>query len=179
MVAQRAGRSRADHLERVYGLQSIRQELLKARDEIRGPLDQILRDLRTARLSWAERVSQLLAKLEVHGQPKFERNTVVYYALVTPTTASVAGGRQLTLYDVVLPQAGWALALLLDKNRHFGRRLRRCGLKGCDNLFLALPGQDGGRPSRYCGEAHMAEARRLQAAERSQRYRHKVAARHK
>jgi hypothetical protein len=179
-VAKHVDQLRADLLERSYGLPSIKRELLAAREAIRTPLDHIISDLPTARLRNATQVSEWLARVEVHGQPRFERGTIVYRALATPTGASTPGGeRQSILPDVILPHAAWALALLLDKNRDFGSRMRRCGLPECGNLFLALPGKDGGRPSRYCGEEHTAEARRLQAAERSQRYRTKVAARHK
>lgn len=172
-------RFEADQLEKKFGVPLMKQELFAARDQIRAPLEQMLKKIDTERLRCAAKISTWLAKLEIRGVPKFRRKTLTYEYVITPVTASGPNGMQSILHDIIFPVVGWALALLLDKHRTHGRQLRRCQLDGCENLFLATPDSDGGRPSHYCSKEHTAEARRLQAIQRSKRYRDKHAARHK
>jgi hypothetical protein len=178
-VKEQSQRNR-DAWEKILGLDSIKRDLMVVRDAIRGPLEHALKNLKAARLRHAAQVSEWLAKLEFRGVPRFERSTLSYAQalLSTPITSASSGGQNIP-FEIILPRAGWAIALLLDKNRQFGRHLRQCALSGCSNLFLVLPSQEGGRPSRYCSPSHQNEARRVLAAHRSQRYRVNMSAKHK
>jgi hypothetical protein len=165
-------------LERGYGVDSMRIELSAARDEILPVLEKMLGNIKTARLKHAAKITEWLSRLVFHGVPRFERNTLVYeYGFPAAIKGSGEGGRRFILQDMILPRAAWALALLLDKNRKFGKQLRRCKLPSCNNFFLATPRSSGGRPPHYCSEEHADKARQSQGANRSQRYRDSV--RHK
>ena len=161
------------------GADSLIHEMNEARNAVRPLLEQAAYLIRTARQRLAAQVTELLSKLEFVAIPRFENGSLSYKYIVYSIAASAPDLRQYTLADKVLPIAGWALALVLDKNRDFGRQLSTCCLSGCNRLFLATTGKDGGRPTRYCSEEHIAEAKRQQAVQRSQRYRDNKARLHK
>jgi hypothetical protein len=66
---------------------------------------------------------------------------------------------------------GYALMLLLDRDRDLAARLKRCKLSACGNFFLTQPASSGGRPPLYCSREHQAIHSRETGAERTQRWR--------
>jgi hypothetical protein len=153
--------------------------LKTAQPRVRKVLLDLVEKPRTARLCHASKITDWISKLELCVIPKFERNTLRYENVAYASTSVGPAGAPDPLTDLILPIAGWALAVLLDQNRRVGQYLHQCRLEECGNLFLALPTKDGGKPIRYCSDEHIAEARRQQAARRSQRYRERIASRHK
>jgi len=157
--------------------------LKTAQPLVREVLLDLLEKPRTARLRHAGKVTEWISKLEFYGIPKFERNTLRYENVVCGPVAVDLTRPIDYLHDAILPMVGWALAVLLDQNRKVGQYLHQCRLKvgdsRCQNLFLAPPTKEGGRPIRYCSDEHIADARRQQAARRAQRYRDRIASRHK
>lgn len=170
----------ADNIVRRLGIESIRTELAFVRDAVSQPLELILCKPRTARLRFATTVTGWLERLEFRSVKRFAGNTVgEKFSIVSPTTASAPNDGQSIVVDILLPLVAWALALLMDKNREYGRKLRRCRLPGCGNFFLSESDSFGGRPSPYCSNPHMQEARRLKQNQRQHNYRARTAARHK
>jgi hypothetical protein len=66
------------------------------------------------------------------------------------------------------PVLDYAVLLLLDRKRNFGKELCRCKLGGCGKFFLASR-STGGRPrTEYCEKAHMEQAHKAAAAQRAE-----------
>jgi hypothetical protein len=57
--------------------------------------------------------------------------------------------------DGVEAAVSFAVALLLDEKRGYGKRLERCDAPGCGKFRLTF---GGGRPMKYCSRAHRVAA---------------------
>lgn len=77
--------------------------------------------------------------------------------------------------------AAYVLLLLLDRKRlkKLGGNLARCRLDACGAFFLSVAPAKGGPRPKYCSQTHQGLAAKLTAAERTQRWRKRQAAKHK
>ncbi len=153
------------------------------------------RDFLGAVFEFAQKDSELaadLAAVVAHDEKivsKFMRETIFDVSAIPARVAvgwrrgrrwidAVVHGRDIhgshplhvNVSPVLVPQTraqvlAYALALLIDVDRPYGRDLRRCQLEGCGAFFL-LERTRGRARERYCSEQHMTEAQKPTASHR-------------
>lgn len=129
------------------------------RGDAHAMLSQIARRrLAEARRTFGARFARELERGVILGQARFEDGALTQNSVFNgPVNAHVA----------------FAMALLLDAERPFGRMLRRCQLRTCSRFFMQ---ESTGRPPKYCPECRApgSEQNRKNARARTAKYRQKL-----
>jgi len=114
-------------------------------------------DPRRARARDGATVRTLLAKSRLAGTA-----TMDAHGRVTLTLAAQTG---------VEAGYGFAVALLHDPSRAWGKALRRCAHEPCRKFFLSIASREGGPAPTYCTRVHQEASDKLAAVERSRAWR--------
>lgn len=155
--------------DRVYALFGTTTRLVESGAEAAAILE-------NDRLDCEERLVTLARNVRVARRVdgKYIRDELMPKIILVGRADADARGRvtlRLTAPSGVEAGYAYALALLHDPTREWGKALRRCRLASCAKFFLALPHTSGGPTPSYCCTEHQKTADREAAAARVRKYR--------
>lgn len=126
-------------------------------EAVEAMLQALLDNSRKARAVYGQRVSDLLGKGVLVGNPRFERGRVQVELRYASSGVEAA--------------CGYGLALLYDVSKPYGAALARCRPGFCDKWFLRLAREHGGRSPAYHDAQCQRDADKLAAVERARAWR--------
>lgn len=122
------------------------------RSECQVLVEDFSRNAGTARRKHELTISELVAKGRLVAEPRYRDGKLKQHFYLAPTGIEAC--------------TGYGLALLYDKDREYGKRLRQCAYEPCERWFLSYAEGGGPRP-KYCCEQHQEQADKDRAPNRA------------